>query len=407
MEIGTIIDAVAQGRVLVVGTAPPAGRDLDLLTRANDRVAIEQALRAHGYHRIGRAWARVHDGTPEVVELSTPAEWGLSGPAAEELFEHAIELEADARLYVPAPHHRLLILARKVPRTPGRLSDKHRRQVASALSDLPEAFAEARSRARDWHVSARLRKLRWRYERPAAGRLLRFVHRPRRGAVIALSGLDGAGKSTQAEALRAGLATLGYDAVTVWTPIGSNAQLRRLASAGKRMLARLPVGPYSGAGRDPDELLLSVNGIDRSPPSIRRRAVVAAWSTVGALVNAVSLRRSAQGARSRGRVVIYDRYVLDTIVDLRFSYAPRGSLPLQEKLVRMIAPVPRCAFLLDLPPEAAHARKPDWSLAQTRLRAQLYGADHSDLGLQRLDAQLPRERVSAELMISVLAALSH
>jgi thymidylate kinase len=224
--------------------------------------------------------------------------------------------------------------------------------------------------------------------------------------VIALSGLDGSGKSTQAEALRNALVKLGYDTVIVWTPLGSNARLRALAEAGKRILARLRIGPYAHGLRDPGDRLLSSTADDAPPPSIGRRSVVAAWSALGAVVTAASFRRSAHGTRFRGRIVIYDRYVLDAIVDLRFFYARETPLRLQEMLVRVLAPRPRCAYLLDLPAEVAHGRKPDWSLAQTQRRAELYRGEQVRLGVPRLDAQRPRDQLTAEIALAALDAIA-
>lgn len=407
VDIGTIIDTVARDRAVIVGSPPPAGRDLDLLVRSSDRSVIQHALRLHGYQPAGRAWARLNYGTPELVELLTPADWALPDRAVEELFDKAIPLHGHSHLCLPAPAHRLLILARKLPRTPGRLSQKHRQQITEALRLRPTAFAEARAHADDWRVTVRIRQLQRRYERSGRGdRLLRYVQGPRRGAVIALSGLDGAGKSTQAQALSTALARLGYDSVVVWTPLGSSVRLSALAESGKRILARFRFGPYAHGRRDPGERLLSLSAADAPPPSIARKSAVAVWSTVGAAVTAASLRRSAHGTRFRGRIVIYDRYVLDTIVDLRFSYARETSLRFQEILVRLLAPSPRCAFLLDLPAESAHARKPDWSLAQTQLRAELYRGEHVRLGVPRLDAQRPRDQLAAEITLKVLDAMA-
>jgi thymidylate kinase len=407
VDICSIIDTAARDRAVIVGSPPPLGRDLDLLIRATDRVAIQHALRSHGYRPAGRAWVRLNGGIPEVVELVTPAEWALPDRAVEDLFDHAVPVRGRSQLCLASPAHQLLILARKLPRASGRLSQKHYDRIAETLRLQPTAFDDARARAGDWRVKSRIRRLQRRYERPSrGGRLLRHVHRPRRGAVIALSGLDGAGKSTQAEALRTALAKLGYNPVIVWTPLGSNVRLRSLAEATKHILARFPIGPYAHGVRDPGERLLSLSAPDAPPPSLGRRSAVAAWSTVGAAVTAASLRRSARGTRFRGRIVIYDRYVLDTIVDLRFSYAREMSLRFQEMLVRLFAPSPRCAFLLDLPAEVAHARKPDWSLDQTRLRAKLYRREQGRLGLSCLDAQRPRDQLTAEITLTVLDAIA-
>ena len=110
--------------------------------------------------------------------------------------------------------------------------------------------------------------------------------------------------------------------------------------------------------------------------------------------------------RHSGRVVIFDRYVLDTIVDLRFSYAPDGRMPPQEMLVRTIVPTARCAFFIDVAPETAHGRKPDWSLEQTRVRADMYRSECRHLGVRPIDGQRPAGDITKDLMAEVLNALN-
>ena len=406
-KVSRIIDAAAASRVLVVGSLPPAGRDYDLLAREGDCRAIETALRAQGFERLPGGWVRIERGSADVVELITPADWGLPDREADALFTRALPLDGHARLCVPAPADQLLILARKLPRTPALLEAKHRQRVQDALTRAPDAWLQAGARAREWGLEKRLRRLHSRSaRRPRTGWLPKHLHRPRRGAVVAFSGLDGVGKSTQAEALRAVLTELGFDAVVVWVPIGSSRRLRRFAGAAKRGLARLPVGPLAHADRPTvQRRLLSQTEDSVVIATGGRRIAVTVWSTVITLTNAIAYRRAASGVRTGGRIVIYDRYVLDTIVELRFSYAPQGRLPLQEALVRLLAPAPRCAFLLTAPPETAHARKPDWSLAQTRLRARLYENGHPRLGVRQLDAERPPDELAAQIARDVLEAI--
>jgi hypothetical protein len=45
LDIGSIIDTAARNRVVIVGSPPTLGRDLDLLIRATDRRSIEHARR--------------------------------------------------------------------------------------------------------------------------------------------------------------------------------------------------------------------------------------------------------------------------------------------------------------------------------------------------------------------------
>ena len=407
MDVATIIEGAAAGRVLVVGSPPPAGRDWDLMLRDPDRAAVQTALESNGFEPVRGAWARFGLSGVELVELLGPTDWGLSATEAQELFAQARGLDGHSHLCTPSPTHRLLILARKLPRTPGLLAPHHRRALEEALAQSPDSFEQARLRAREWGVSRRLNRLESRSRhRPRRRWPPRYLRLPRRGAVVTLSGLDGVGKSTQAQALGASLRTLGYDATVVWAPIGSSLALRRFATAVKLGLTRLPVGPLAHA--EPQtahrRLLADVEGTVESSGH-PRKLVAAAWSTVITLANAVSYRRAARGTRTRGRIVIYDRYVLDTIVELRFSYAPHGRLPLQEGLVRRLAPRPLCAFWLDAPAEVAHARKPDWSLAQTRLRARLYRDGSAAVDACWLDAQRPAEDLTAAITREVLHTL--
>ena len=316
-------------------------------------------------------------------------------------------LEGHVRLCVPAPPDRLLILARKLPRTPGFLESKHRERIRATLSEDSHAFARARERAPAWHLVRELRRLEARYTRGSRNRRpLSYLRRPRRGAIIAFSGLDGAGKSTQAQALSASLTALGYESEVRWAPIGQNAGLRRFASAAKRAGSRLPVGPLAGVrGEAVESHLLSRSepGTPAFGPS--RRLASGIWSTVTTLGNAIALRRAAHGTGTRGRIVIYDRYVLDSVVDLRFRYAPEARLRFHEALIRALAPTPARVYLLDLSPEVAHRRKPDWSLDQTRLRAGLYRREHAVLGVRLLDAGRSADDLSREILQDVLDAL--
>jgi thymidylate kinase len=234
-----------------------------------------------------------------------------------------------------------------------------------------------------------------------------ILRRPRRGAIIALSGLDGVGKSTQTQALEASLRGLGYECEIVWTPIGQSQALRHFASAIKRLLSRLPIGPLAGArGEAAESHILSRTEPGSPEFGTTRRLASHIWATVTTVANAMALRRAARGTRTRGRIVIFDRYVLDTIVELRFRYAAHGRLRLQEALVRAITPAPACAYLLDISPDIAHRRKPDWSLEQTHLRAGLYGRAQAELGIRRVDASRAVEEISREILRDVLDSLA-
>jgi thymidylate kinase len=354
-----------------------------------------------------RRWVRPRKDTPDVVELLGQPEWRLPEHEVERLLADAVPLDGHVRLCVPAPADRLLILARKLPRTPGFLEPKHRERIRESLSEDSAAFARARERAPAWHLARKLRRLEARYARgPRTRRPPSYLRRPCRGAIIAFSGLDGAGKSTQAQALSASLAALGYESEVIWAPIGQNASLRRFASAVKHAVSHLPVGPLAGVRGEAVEAHL----LSRSEPGTPafgpfRQLAAGVWSTVTTLASALVLRRAAHGTRTRGRIAIYDRYVLDTVVDLRFRYALEARLRFQEALIRALTPSPRRAYLLDVSPEVAHRRKPDWNLEQTRLRAGLYRREHAALGVRLVDAGRPVDDLAREILQDVLESL--
>jgi thymidylate kinase len=407
VTVESIVDSVATGRVLVVGALPPAGRDYDLLVTEGDRDRISAALKKHGFESIGRDLALFGHGRPAVVELLTSADWRLPAEEAAALFARGSPVDQHARLCRPSPADELLILARKLPRTPGLLERKHRLRIQAAVAANPAAWDEAAKRARAWGLQRRLHRLRSRFGRKERARWPpSWLHRPRPGAVIALSGIDGVGKSTQAEALRASLTALGFDAIVIWSPIGHSAPLRRFAAAAKRLLVRLPFGPLANA--DPavaQQRLLSRGGEGVAAEPRSRRAAASVWSAITALANAVSYRRFARGARTGGKIVIFDRYVLDGIVYQRFEYSPYRPLRFQEAVLQRLSPTPRCAFLLDAPAALAHARKPDWPLDQMRLQAVLYRREYERLGVRRLDATRPPAELTSQIVREVLRRL--
>jgi thymidylate kinase len=413
LDVASVIEVAASGPVLVVGSPPPAGRDWDLFVGDSDRAAIEAQLRAAGFVPIRRHWVRPSIGRPDLVELVGGADWRIPEREVARLFAGAVPIDGQVRLCVPAPTDRLLILARKLPRTPGFLEPKHRERIRAALREDPAAFERARERAPAWRVQRNLGRLETRYARATSiGReagarpYRRYLRRPRRGAIIAFSGLDGVGKSTQARALSTSLAALGYEAVVIWAPIGQNASLRRFASAVKRVLSLLPFGPLAGVrGQTVDSHLLSRTepGAPAFGPS--RRLASAAWATLTTLASGLALRRAARGTHTRGRIAIYDRYVLDAVVELRFRYAGEARLRFLEALIRTLAPTPDRAYLLDAPPEVAHLRKPDWSLEQTRRRAGLYRREHKALRVRLLDAGRTVDDLHAEILKDVLDSL--
>jgi thymidylate kinase len=422
LAVARIVDAAAADRVLVFGSPPPKGRDVDLLAREPEERALASKLAREGFEQRGLQWARFRDCTVVAVDLVAAAEWHLPADELAALFEEAVPLSEFEHLVVPAPHHALLIAARRVSRS-GAYAERLRSRVGEIGSRTPSAWEEARQRAPAWGAERSLARLRALHNSgawpAAAARLRAFGERattttaPRRGArralrrltgrpaIVALSGLDGAGKSFQAARLADQLEQLGLDAAVVW-PAATNL-LYQASPALKRVLRRMlaalgrspkPTGrgdSASGASKREEAV-----GDAAEEPWPRQVAPVAhALALVVAVVQAWSFRRGATRSARGAQVVIYDRYTLDSVVYLRHRWGHGRTLRLQSLIIRRLSRTPDLAFLLEVAPEVAYERKQDFPLDNLRERARLYRELYAHLGVIRLDGERPRDELCA------------
>jgi thymidylate kinase len=391
-----LIDRRAGGRVLVFGSTPPRGRDLDLLARPPEEMRLAAILEEEGFVPGGRHWALFRNCSAYGVELVPASEWKLPEAELEALFADARSIEGYANLVRPMPAHALLILAR---RARGRLDAKLRSRVEAVLEEDPDVWSAAHPRAGAWSAGRLLDLLEAAY-RGERGRAPMPLPRPRRSVVVAFSGLDGAGKSTQAAALQGALERLGVRAKVVWRPLGDNAVLDLIGKPAKSLLRSLRFGPFRElAERSAAGAVMSSPGGGEP-----RGAVTSAWATFVVLLNLAAQRQAAARVALRGRVVIYDRHVLDSAVRMRFLYGRAGRSRLQRLLMRTAAPRARFAYLLEISPETSARRKPDWTLEQLRRQAELYREEAAAHGVRRLDGERGRDELCALIASEVWRA---
>jgi thymidylate kinase len=436
---------------VVVGSLPPQGRDLDLLTRDHQAwTELRRRLLDAGWIGHGHKFARLDNGSTAVVELLTAADLGLADEQAHALFEHSAPLDGVALVRQPAPHHALLILARRVVRDGPRLSDKRRARIEAILAQDHAAFEHAEQEAARWGTVSALAALRASYERGteiararrvsaiveersargdhpllAVAKGWRAVLRtPRRRAfIVALSGLDGAGKSTQALALRDALDRLGYPAEVRWSSLvsypGFLTELRKVVNWMLGALERLRPASSQSPGERADEPVTSQPISDdplltrsRRPPDaakllrVRSPLVAFLWTSMVALRNGVEHRRLTRPNLRRGGVVICDRYLLDSSVALRYTYGEEKRFGFQSALVRLVSPAADRAFLLAVSPETASRRKADYELEQNILRAKLYDEEAARLDVRRVDGERPEGEVLSEIVGEVWRSLN-
>jgi thymidylate kinase len=419
-QLPDLVASLVTDRVIVVGSLPPEGRDLDLLLRPREYERLAADLASRGFEGNGRIWARFRDCTADVLELVPAEHYRLPADETEALFAEARPLEESGRVCRPAPHHALLILARRAMRD-GRIRWD---RIAGALGEEPDAFEAARRRAPAWRAEASLAALEdaWRSGDPVAPARRRHVieeelkwsgrgslaatisgwrtilRRPRRGAVIAFSGLDGSGKSTQARHLADALERLGFDVEVLWTSLASHPTWMGLvAHATKRSLVAL--ARVAGSRIEPDLAEGAPRGSQDPGKAIRRRSdlLTFAWSTSVTLRVALHIARNAWPRLARGRVVVCDRYLLDSWVHLAYQYGEERSYRVQLAILRLLCPPPRATYFLDVDPETAAQRKPEFQAEQNQARARIYRDKAAALGAHVLDGERPCPEICAEV----------
>jgi len=345
------------------------------------------------YPPLGGVLARAHEergllvASPEDRLLIFAAD-ALAGRPVARLAERAAALLAQAgvadRLTKLGAEQRMKAPARLAARL-DRVDGVGRGGRLPWRSGLACGAGSARGRAalRD-RLVGRLRRLRARMSRRI---------RPG-GLLIALSGLDGAGKSSAAEAINVRLAERGVPARVAWARLGNRWQvLDRIAGPVKRLLRRegTVADPVAAGG----PAITKVRNVHEAQ---RRTPVGWAWVLIVAAVNARDGRRAAR-ARHAGLAVICDRWTADALVDLRVRY---GRHRAAEALIRGALPRPDLAVLLEIDPETSRLRKPEDQADRVLAEMVDHYAQLADrLALVRIDARRPIAEVLHELNAAV------
>ncbi|MGI8631533.1 MAG: hypothetical protein ACR2NA_03155 [Solirubrobacterales bacterium] len=179
--------------------------------------------------------------------------------------------------------------------------------------------------------------------RAATGRLRRSL-RPRLG--VAISGVDGAGKSTLSQIVVDDLHRAGIPADRIWTRPGLRiGVLERVGIAVKHVL-----------GEDPRPTVQRV-AQGESPAMLRSRRGLAgwAWSFLVTCSFLIDVRRRQLAGRG---ILFYDRHVLDALATLRLAYGGVDTR-LHEAVARRLLPNAFASFYLEVPADVARARKHD------------------------------------------------
>src|ERR1700693_4036895 len=175
--------------------------------------------------------------------------------------------------------------------------------------------------------------------------------------VVSFSGIDGAGKSTQIEALQSYLRELGLrsNLYTFWDNIVVFPGLREHMSF-KAFKGDKGVG-------SPDKPILRR---DKNVTS----SYITAIRLFLYLLDAYSLRVAVSGNYDAGvDVIIFDRYIYDELANLPLN---NRLVLLYVRLLLGLIPEPDIAYIVDADAETAHIRKPEYPVEFVRKNRDSY-----------------------------------
>lgn len=215
--------------------------------------------------------------------------------------------------------------------------------------------------------------------------------------IVAISGIDCAGKSTQIALLRAALEKKAVPVEVLWFRPGYSSMLDRLRAWVRRVR--------------PGALPTAAEPLARERV-LRRPGVRRAWATIALFDSTLHYAIMVRWALLRGRLVLCDRYLEDGLLDLDLRF-PELQIRtwFLARLLRVVTPRPTVAMLLSLPQEVMLVRMaakgepfPDPPETRER-RLEAYVRWAAEGTVEVVDATRPVPDIHAELRSRVEQAL--
>lgn len=218
----------------------------------------------------------------------------------------------------------------------------------------------------------------------------------RRGLLVALSGVDCAGKSTQRDRVMETLRTAGYAPVNFYTRAGYTPGLKALKRRLRALLGRKKQD-REGVSHKPSLYPRRASNLENP---LRRRL----WLTTALVDLLVLYCVRIRWMRARGRAVVCNRHLLDCLVDFRVNFPDeRVEVGLLCRLLRRFTARPDASFCLLIPAETTMQRSREknrfhWeTLEILEQRRREYENLAKELGVHVLDGTAPVEETALSI----------
>ena len=214
---------------------------------------------------------------------------------------------------------------------------------------------------------------------------------------ICFVGIDGSGKTLQAERLVSALRDRGILCDYTWCRY-SPRLLDPLNKLAKKLIRR------KKGGSEYTAFTSSKKGILRKP------IIGPVWLSLSLLDYLMQVRSCFRGLLGGVKVLICDRFIYDMLADLAINFDRRGEGIIKlarHPLVRLF-PKPDAVFFLDVPPGVAWDRKKDPNVMDEQYlvdRAEAYATLSKGLGFIRVDGTRTVEEIAADVLTRVLCMI--